>query len=225
MMAESRRARAPRGTLDRPLIVRTAAAILNSDGLEAVTTRRIATELDVRPMALYTYFRSKDEILVAIYDELLAEIPLPEPGTGTVDDLRRIMTDYFRMAAAHPELMRIAVALGNTSAGPRDLRLSETLMSILVAQDIERRDAVGIGATLMRFVLGSAALYPYRHPWDEDPTYWQRVRQWTARLSPQEFPALHSYSQELPEFTQEETFAYGLDLILARIPVRPAEKP
>ncbi|MEV0678705.1 TetR/AcrR family transcriptional regulator [Actinosynnema sp. NPDC050436] len=218
MTAEPRTGRAPRGTLDRELIIRTATAIMESDGLEAVTMRRIATELKVRPMALYTYFRSKDEILAAIYDDLLAGIALPAPGTGTVDDLREILTGYYRLSTTYPELLQVTLGMGYSLISPHELRVNEALMSILTALYPDRHQAVGIGTTLVRFAVGAASLHPLRQAWDDDPDYWERVRRTTGAVYARDFPTLHSFAEDLEAFTQEEIFTFGLEVILGRLP-------
>ncbi len=207
--------RAARGTLDREVIVRAATRIMDSEGQDAVTTRRIAAELGVRPMALYTHFRSKDDILVAIYDGLVAQIQAPKSPADGVEALREIMRSYFRLATAHPELLRASTA--NDARAVHDMRLAETVYSVLLAHGLDRRNAVGVGATLMRYTVGAAVLYPQRQPWDEDVAYWPRFAEAIRTLPATDFPALRSLGEDLPQFTQEEAFEHGLDLILRGI--------
>lgn len=216
MVAAPRSGRAPRGTLDRTLILRTAGALMSADGLDAVTMRRIGTELGVRPMALYTYFRSKDEILAAIFDEMVLGIELPARGEGTLDDLRQIMRRYFHIAAEHSELIRLSTA--NSLASPGELRFGEALYDILDRQELDRRSALGLLATLTRFTVGCATLYPERRAWDEDPDYWPNVQRLAGSLPAAEFPVLRSFGTDLPVFTQEEVFTFGLELIIGTIP-------
>lgn len=59
--------------LDRETVVRTALRVLNEVGLEALTLRKIATELGVQPPALYWYFKSKQELLDAMASAVLAD--------------------------------------------------------------------------------------------------------------------------------------------------------
>lgn len=70
----------------------------------------------------------------------------------------------------------------------------------------------------MRFTRGSAAVYPQRHEWDQDSAYWQRVRQSAGAIPPGTYPTLQSFGDDFPEFTQEQAFEFGLDLILKGIP-------
>jgi AcrR family transcriptional regulator len=58
-------------------IVDAARAIVERDGIDALTMRRVARELDSSPMAIYRHVRDKDELLVVLLDRLAAELPRP----------------------------------------------------------------------------------------------------------------------------------------------------
>ena len=72
----TRRGRPPR--LSRPAIVAAAQAVVERDGVEALTMRRVAEELGASPMALYRHVRGKDELLVLLLDELAAALARPD---------------------------------------------------------------------------------------------------------------------------------------------------
>ncbi|WP_413098169.1 DPP IV N-terminal domain-containing protein [Streptomyces sp. Inha503] len=207
---ESARKRAPRGTLDRARVIAAATAIMDADGVEAVTIRRIADELRVRPMSLYTHFRSKDEVLACLYNNLLASVDVP-PATEGLDGVRTILRSYYALLVEHAELARIHLTVD--TSGPADLRLSETLYAILLGSGLSGREAVGMVATLIRFTIGAAAVHPTRKAWDEDPDAWPRARRSMQDLPAAEYPTLHTLGQGLPAFTQDELFEYGLELI------------
>ncbi|MPZ74271.1 MAG: TetR family transcriptional regulator [Nitriliruptorales bacterium] len=207
-------ARAPRGTLSRGAIVDLATKIMDKDGVEAVTVRRLAKELGVRPMALYTYFRSKDDILGAVYSDLLSRLELPDSPEAGLAGVREVVHAYFHLLIEHSALIRLNIANDISNAG--DLKVSEAIYALLLQAGLERKDAVGVAAALMRFTLGSASLYPARHNWDADADYWSRVKESLRTLPAERYPALRSFGDDLPEFTQEQVFAYGVDAILDR---------
>src|SRR5438132_8355656 len=103
----SRRTGARRLTLDA--IVDAAAALIDAEGFQALTMRRIAEECGVGVMTLYGYVRTKEEILGALSDRLLGEVELPSkrgrPWTARVADVFR---SVHRVFSAHPELAQIA---------------------------------------------------------------------------------------------------------------------
>ncbi|WP_200849247.1 TetR/AcrR family transcriptional regulator [Curtobacterium sp. 18060] len=71
------------GSIDRDTIVRTARRMLEQDGVDALSMRRLATELGSRPMSLYYYVPSKDDLLLAVLEAVAAEIPWAAPSAGT----------------------------------------------------------------------------------------------------------------------------------------------
>ncbi|MEV0345143.1 TetR/AcrR family transcriptional regulator [Nonomuraea sp. NPDC050680] len=70
----------PDAALDQPLIVRTAVELADSDGVAAVSMRRIATRLDVGVMSLYRYVASREDLNDLMVDAVFGARPLPEPG-------------------------------------------------------------------------------------------------------------------------------------------------
>jgi AcrR family transcriptional regulator len=67
------------GRLNRATILAAAMRIADDDGLDAVSIRRIAAELDARPMSLYTHIASKDDLVALMFNEALADALVPEP--------------------------------------------------------------------------------------------------------------------------------------------------
>ena len=65
-MANTRAREAERGRLTKQAVVQRALALADADGLDALTIRRLATELGVTPMALYWHFRNKEELLAGL---------------------------------------------------------------------------------------------------------------------------------------------------------------
>jgi AcrR family transcriptional regulator len=99
--AETRR-RGPRPGLSTAEIVRTAIAIADRDGLDALTVRRLAEELRVAPMALYTYVPGKAELLDLMLDAAYAEMPRTAAGGGWRARLTAVATDNRALFEAHP---------------------------------------------------------------------------------------------------------------------------
>jgi len=209
-------ARAPRGTLSPEVIVHAAIELIDRDGLDAMTIRRLADRLGVRPMSLYTYFRDKDAILLAVTAELLSRFQWPDPDLDDVAWLRQVMRAYFELFITHPAILQINAPADGVSEV--EARMSEQIYARLARLRVDHRTAIGLLATLIRFVLGCAMLYPVRRAWDEDPQHWERVRQQWARLPAEVYPTVHATTVDFPTFTQRDVFEFGLDAILASLP-------
>src|SRR6202451_2865844 len=79
----SRRGRPPRPALSRAAIVAAALAIADREGLDAVTMRRVAEELDTGASALYVYIRGRDDLLDAMFDHVMAVVARAAMPKGT----------------------------------------------------------------------------------------------------------------------------------------------
>ncbi|MEU4789389.1 TetR family transcriptional regulator [Micromonospora tulbaghiae] len=91
--------------LSRQRIVDAAAALIDADGLEAFSTRRLAAELGVRGPSLYNHFATKDEILDAVADSVTAQVDVSFFGRlDWREALRRWGHSYRAALAAHPNI-------------------------------------------------------------------------------------------------------------------------
>ena len=79
---------ATRPALSREVVADRAVALADAEGLEAVTVRRLATELGVTPMALYWHFRTKEELLAGLGDRVLDSVRVPDASGDWATDLR-----------------------------------------------------------------------------------------------------------------------------------------
>lgn len=148
-------ARASRNRLSTQAIVDTAIAIADVDGLDAVSIRRVAAILDVRPMSLYTHIVSKDELLALMADKLvgtlLVEGPLP-------DDWREALTLHarkmFLMFVSHPWLL--ALFTRRPEPGPNAARQARQAAQALEGLSIPAEDKWRVLAIVNDYVIGNA---------------------------------------------------------------------
>jgi AcrR family transcriptional regulator len=114
---ERRGRRGPRPGLSVETIVRSAIAIADGDGLEAVTMRRLADSLGVRPMALYTYVPGKSELLDLMLDTVYGELPRAAwRDDGWRERLATVAHDNRALFEAHP--WAAAISTSRPPLGP-----------------------------------------------------------------------------------------------------------
>ncbi|MEV0643920.1 TetR/AcrR family transcriptional regulator [Phytomonospora sp. NPDC050363] len=148
-----------RPLLSRDLIVTEALALIDAEGLDAVSTRRLATGLKVSGPALYNHFGTKDEIIDAAVDTVLSEVDISAfAGLGDRGDwpgaLREWARSYRRALAAHPNIVpALAVGFGRR---PNALRIADAVFGGLVATGWPNGQATRVGAIMRYFVTGSA---------------------------------------------------------------------
>ncbi|GLW27365.1 TetR/AcrR family transcriptional regulator C-terminal domain-containing protein [Actinoplanes regularis] len=128
----SRRDRPAKPPLSRDGAVAVALRIMHEEGLERVTMRRLATELDTGPASLYVYVQNMAELHGAILDELLARLHLPPADADRWhDELVGLLCAYTRLLLDHPSLARSVLTL--RPSGRHYLRLVDTILGLLRA--------------------------------------------------------------------------------------------
>jgi AcrR family transcriptional regulator len=201
--------RDPRARLDRERVARAALELLDRDGLEAVSMRRLADRLGVGTMTLYGYFASKDELLDAVIDAAVADRePMSLEGPWQ-DQLRQLMRAVRRSLGRHPSLVKVRAE--RPVLRPEALRFAESGLTILRDAGFSRKDAARAFRLLFTYVFGYVSFSP-----DEEAEAARNAsRAATAALPPDEYPALSESSEELADaMAGEATFDFGLDLII-----------
>jgi len=153
-MCAMARPRKPLLSTDR--IVETARALVDAEGLAAVSTRRLAAELGVSGPSLYNHFRTKDEILEAVADSVSAQVDLSmfEDGREWRTALHDWAVSYRSALRDHPNIVPVlATGPGRRPAG---LRLADAVYGGMVAAGWPAAQATSIGALMRYFIMGSA---------------------------------------------------------------------
>lgn len=137
----SRRDRPAKPALSRRWIVETAVQIMRREGLEKVTMRRLAQELDTGPASLYVYVANTAALHAAVLDALLGEVDLSgdEGGEDWREQLRAVMRSYTLVLFAHPQLARSALVA--RPSGENYLRLVERALGLLSRGGATREQA------------------------------------------------------------------------------------
>ncbi|MDX3075058.1 TetR/AcrR family transcriptional regulator [Streptomyces sp. MI02-7b] len=149
-------ARPRKPLLSRERIVAAALALVDAEGLAAVSTRRLAAELGVSGPSLYNHFTTKDGILDAVADAVVAEVDLAmfEDGRDWRDALVDWARSYRAALAAHPHIVPfLAQGPGRRPAG---LRMADAVFGGMMAAGWPPAHATRVGALMRYFVAGSA---------------------------------------------------------------------
>ena len=123
MTVPSSTARRPR--LSRDIVLAAALALVDAEGLDALTMRRLGQALDRDPMALYRYAENRAALLDGVAEIVLADLVITADGTDWQTQLRRTGHDFRRLALAHPHVVPLIVT--RPLATPLGLRPLATL--------------------------------------------------------------------------------------------------
>jgi Transcriptional regulator len=208
---------APRRTLSREAIVGVALKVLRAEGIDAVSMRRVATELGTGAASLYAHVANKEELLDLLFDQVVADIPLPEPEPARWrEQITQVWTDSYAALARNGDIAR--VALGRVPMGPNALRISEVSMAILQAGGVPDQAVAWavdvVGLYVAANAVENAMITDMQRAGAEPEEYFAQVRGYFTSLSPERFPVIASLVPQLMNGTGDERFAFGLELLV-----------
>ncbi|WP_405056915.1 TetR/AcrR family transcriptional regulator [Kribbella sp. NBC_01505] len=213
MPALSRRERPAKPALTREGIVDSAVRLMESDGLQRVTMRRLAQELDTGPASLYVYVANTHELHAAILDRLLAQIDLTS-ARGAADwreGLQQVLGSYTDLLLAHPSLAHSALNLRPN--GPNYLALVDTLLALLAAGRVPAGQAAWGLDYLLQTATATAAEHAADKGHDADAE-WQQLSDTIGGVSAQEFPHLHEQAADLVSGAPAERRRWAIDMLI-----------
>jgi AcrR family transcriptional regulator len=224
LLPSRRPGRARRGgqlTLSRHEIVRAAMRLADDEGLEATSMRRIATELDAGTMTLYGYVSDREALHAGMLDEALAEIALPDRGSGSWRaDLELAARQLRGVCRRHPWLAEL---LGNTPVlyAPRFIPTLEFSLAALEPFGLDVRRAAAIGRLVNNYVVGATLRETSEIRASgaaNDPAYQAAVRAYLQQIeSSGRYPTFGRLVRDMldgRDLTPEQNFDIGLGCLL-----------
>jgi len=132
----SRRDRPAKEALSRTLIVETGLRILDQDGMDALTMRRVGQELDTGAASLYVYVKNRDDLLDAMLDRALGDVEFPPLDEGGWQDrLTMVVERTVEAMSRHDQLA--LVALGAIPTSPNALKILDNLIGALMHSGLD----------------------------------------------------------------------------------------
>jgi AcrR family transcriptional regulator len=139
--------------LTREDVIDAAAELVAERGYDGLSMRALAQRCGVATMTLYRHVRTKEDLLGALTDRVLAELELPAPGTLTwQEQLATVFRSVHDLLLEHPDVVEIAVR--QHVAGEAAYRGAEVVLDALRRAGIEGEAAASAFATLFAFTLG-----------------------------------------------------------------------
>jgi AcrR family transcriptional regulator len=202
----------------RAEIVGAALGLIDRDGLDALSMRRLAAELGLGTMTLYGYFRTKDELLDAVVDaSATGSLPDLSPDTAWEERLRTIARAWHDGLNRHPSLVELR--LRRPILNPEAFRSTEGGIAALIAAGFGPSLAARAFRLLFLYVFGSAAF-------NEPEVSRARRRQVSAAilsLPEEEFPVISGMGELMADsLGGDDQFEFGLDVLLTGLRARLA---
>ncbi len=141
---------APGERLSRQRILAAALALVESGGLEALSMRRLAQELDVWPMSIYRYFHDKEELVAALADAAAEDIAPPIGDEPWPEQMRELLGQARAIFEHHPGGLR------RHADGPATARVRDAGLAILERAGFDRAEAESAWQALLAYTAGAA---------------------------------------------------------------------
>jgi AcrR family transcriptional regulator len=218
--------------LSRAAIVREAIVLLDTEGIEALSMRKLGARLNAGATSLYRHVATKDELMELAVDEVFAEIAVPAAGSP---DWRAAATEAARSfrttALRHPWLASVLGQAGLAYLGPNLMSVTERLAALFTAAGFP--EPSGALDTVLSYVIGmstteAAWLTTVARSGQTEAAFIARLMPAAQRAAASHEHLAGSYAATAaaaaldPVEVRDTKFAYGLDVILdglaARLP-------
>jgi TetR/AcrR family transcriptional regulator, tetracycline repressor protein len=208
---------AERTRLTRAAVVDRALALADAAGLEALTIRKLTTELGVTPMALYWHFRGKDELLEGLAERLWSEVDLTlDRSAPWTDQLRALFMSLLTVLRTHPAAPAL-LARSNIVKSEAGLNALEVALELLRTAGFSPADASAVARSTLWTALTLVMSEPGIEMLDgAEREEFQRKKAVTmATLSPARYPRVVECAIPMTACDDpEEHYQFGIDVFI-----------
>jgi AcrR family transcriptional regulator len=196
----------------REEILAGARELIDRDGWEQLTIRRLAAEIGTSPATVYYHVRDKDDLLVQLLNHYADQIPHPDLPGDPRERVAVTATLMHDVLAARPWIAEILTA--DDLLGDAALWLVEAVLDGAIEAGATPEAAVRLYRHIWYYTAGEIlirARRTRRHDQRDGPAYRDRA---FARLDPAAYPRLSSLADRWPDLTSEDTYAHGLRALI-----------
>lgn len=204
-----------REKLSRERVVVAALQVMDAEGLDAVTMRRVGRELGVEAMSLYNHVRDKEDLLDGIRDHVHSQFLDPGNDGPWEERARQAARSWRQALRAHPGMMALISEAKGPVVSPGSIRPTEVALRLLRETGLPEDDVVKayccFGGYIVGFVMFEVAMMRTA----ESPAGSPDPERLVARLPADEFPCFLSSLPYLMQGDIDQRFEYGLDLMIS----------
>jgi AcrR family transcriptional regulator len=216
--------RARREPLSRDRIIRAALEIMDAEGLDAVTMRRVGRDLGCEAMSLYNHVRDKDDILDGITELVLGEFRLPRAEEWT-DAARAAAHEFRRLLLAHPNVITLMTERDKPFTNAESLQVYEFTLDLFRSAGLSTADTVKAFHVFGGYILGAVTMelgLMVRGP-DGDEADAQAHQEMARLIASADLPRMQEAMPHFAECDVVEQFDFGLDLLIEGLRTRVSD--
>ncbi|HUC60277.1 MAG TPA: TetR/AcrR family transcriptional regulator [Streptosporangiaceae bacterium] len=204
----------PRPQLSRDVVVAAALKVIETDGGDALTMRRVADEIGVSASALYGYVAGKEELIQLVLEQIIQEAQVPPEALDWQDVIKMFAREMLGIFRRHPGVA--ALTMGRVPFGPSMLAGSEYILSRLRAGGVPDQVAAFVG-DLGSLYVGGIAYEQDVSPVTEPADFTAQALGWLKSLPRDQFPNTVELADKLVAGSAEDRFEWGLDVLVRGI--------
>jgi len=216
------------GKITREVVLAAALEIIDRDGADALSMRRLAAALRRDPMIVYRHAANKAALFDGVAEIVLAQLKVDSADPDWAGQLRAVARDYRRLALAHPRVVPLLVtrplATPLALRPPGTLRPLEDILALLTRAGFSGPDALHIYRALFGFLHGHV-LNELQELIDNPDETDDLLRLGLHRLPITEFPLLRSLASALASYDGAAELERGLDILLTGLAAELAPQP
>ncbi|MFI6689131.1 TetR/AcrR family transcriptional regulator [Streptomyces sp. NPDC050485] len=219
-----------REQLSREQIVSEAVALLDSEGLDALSMRRLGTRLGAGATSLYRHVASKDELIELVVDEVYGELEVPpaDDATSWRKAANHSAHSLRSMVLRHPWVASVLGQVGLVHLGPNVMRMSDRMLAVFGTAGFAAEEADQAMNTVIACVIGmttsEAAYLSMIARSGKDEQEWMENLMPAAEQAAQDYPRLREGQSaqrgKNPQQIREDNFAYALERVLDGLEAR-----
>ncbi|MER6399760.1 TetR/AcrR family transcriptional regulator [Kitasatospora sp. NPDC001603] len=211
---EKEKAPARRQPLSRERIVEAALRIVDTEGMDALSMRRVGQELDTGAASLYAHIGGKEELVEQVLDMAYSEIELEEPDAADwQEQIKRLMRRSRDALLAHRDLARAAV-VANVPTTPHAMDIAEAMLGILRAGGLDEQTAA-YGVDVLGLYTTATTYEVSTRGGGNSQDYTDQVREYFGTIPADRYPMITSMAAALTRNVGDERFEFGLDILVA----------
>src|ERR671916_1154046 len=197
-----------RQPLSRQRILEAAVRFVDREGVEALSMRKLGSELGVEAMSLYNHVPNKGALLDGMVEVLLGELEIPPESEGWESRVRGAYRAFRRLAHEHPNVFPLLV-----------VRPPDTMDGVwLVEEFLKTLGEAGFDPETALYAFRALSSYASGYAMAEIRGFAMEPaggRLGASRLPGNDFPYIHELGDRLQKVDHDAEFEFGLDLILA----------
>jgi TetR/AcrR family transcriptional regulator, tetracycline repressor protein len=215
---------AARRQVTREGIVQAALTVLDEEGFDGLTMRRLAERLGIRAASLYNHVKNKDELLALAADAICAGIPDLDRAKPWRRQMETMAREVRRALMAHRDGARVLAA--TPPAGPNRLRLIEQLLDALKSAGFASTMVADVAFVMNSYVVGFVLDETLGEPRDAAlaKRWREEGRRWFKSLPETTYPTLIALADDLIDSPAERRFDLGMRALLDGFELRLPKK-